>query len=433
LLPPNRRFAKIVHAGSNKRKMSENPLEPINKDSELSDAFSVLFSLGRSASFGTYKPGEDKSVKKAVIAKLSGLGYMPSGVDIVESNEHFALCAATHKTSNLSSVTTLIPVQITDGVAREPKHIIIAEEAVELDGRNLYLAIKEQEKSLKANQNRRFATARGDGAPSLEMRKSVIPNSLEQFADLENALVAAASKFDANHIQLAIGMLGAEFASFGAASTNIKIASSSERGILFDVHIPTRLGNSVVHVPVEISNGMPLLPNRFAANVASDEQKVFDFSKEGFENFANGLSTKSESLNVARHTGILASMSYHQLMDRVLDGVAKQDYKLAEDALQTINHRFGSDQYVAAFDKYSEMIKYSSDSSKRKELIKAAFDRGDLIKVPTSVELYSPHLALPVSKISFDEKGRVIPKGRRLRADNQIESNSINTSRILLT
>ena len=433
LLPDNRQIAKVAYKGSDLRKMEENSLPAIHKDSELSDAFSVLFSLGGDSSFGTYKPGRDRNVEKAVIAKLGGLGYAPEGVDIVESNEHFVLCAATHKLANLSRITTLVPVQITDGVTREPQHIIIGEEAVDLDGKNLYLAIKEQEKALKTNQNRRFASERGDGSPSIEIQKVVVPKSLEQFANLENALVAAASKFDSNQIQLAIGMLDAEFASFGSATTEIKIGSSNEKEILFDIHVPTKLGKSVVHVPVEIANGMPLLPNRFAADVASDEQKVFDFNQEGFENFLNGLNSNSESLNTARHTGSLSSMSYHQLMDRVLDGVAKKDYKLAEDALQTINHRFGSEQFVVAFDKYSEMIKHTSDGSKRKQLIKAAFERGDLIKISTSVELYSPKLGLAVSKISFDEKGRLIPKGRRLRSKNQMEGAAINTSRILLT
>jgi hypothetical protein len=433
LLPENRQFAKIAHKGSNIRKMEEKSVQPIYKDSELSDAFSVLFSLGGDSSFGTYQPGRDKSVEKSVIAKLSGLGYAPEGVDVVETNEHFVLCAATHKTANLSKVTTLIPVQITDGVTREPKHIILGGEAVELDGRNLYAAVKEGERNLKNGQTKRFASSRHNGAAPIEIDKVVVPKSLERFADLEDALVAAASKFDSKHIQLAMSMLGSEFASFGSANPSIKIASSDERGILFDVHVPTRLGNSVVHVPVEINNGIPLLPSRFASDVGSNGQQVFDFNPNGFNNFMNSLSSKSETLNVARHTGELSKMSYHQLVDRMIDGVSNQDYKLAEDVLQTIEHRFGGDQFAVAFDKFSQLLKHSSDGSKRKDLIKSAFNRGDLIKIPTSVELYAPKLGLPVSKISFDEKGRVIPKGRRVKSENQMEGAAITTSRIILT
>ena len=53
--------------------------------------------------------------------------------------------------------------------------------------------------------------------------------------------------------------------------------------------------------------------------------------------------------------------------------------------------------------------------------------------MPTSVELYSPKLALPLSKITFDDKGRVIAKGRRSKSDNMIQDAAISSSRIILT
>lgn len=433
LLPESRQFSKVAYKSSNLRTMEENPLEPITKDSELSNAFSVLFSLGNNSSFGTYKPGRNKSVEKAVISKLSRLGYPPCDVNIVKDNEHFVLCSTTHQIAGLKKVSTLIPVQVTEGATKEPRHIILGEEAVELSSRNLFLAIKEQERALKLGQQRRFASERTDGSAPISVDKAVLPKSLEEFANLENELLAAASKHDSNQVNLAINMLGVELSSFGAANPRIKIASSDDKSILFDVHVPTRIGQSVIHVPVEIVNGSPLLPHRFAADVTSDEQKIFDFSKEGFQNFIDGLVPRSHSLTVSRQTGLLSGMSYHQLMDRMLDGVANKDYKMAEDVLQTINSRFGADQFVVAFDKFSEMIKHSSDGSKRSKLIKEAYERGELIKISTSVQLYCPRLGLPVSKISFDEKGRIIPKGRRVRSDNQIEGASINTSKIILT
>lgn len=432
LLPENRQFAKVAYQGSNTRKMEEKNVEPIYKDSELSNAFSVLFSMGGDSAFGTYKPGQDKSVEKAVIAKLSSLGSAPLGVDILQTNEHFTLCAANFQSAGLNKISILLPVQTTDGVTREPQHLILGEKVVDLDGRNLFACIKEQERNAKQNGGKKFASERGTGAPALEMNKAVVPNSLKVFTELENDLIAAASKFSVHQINTAIEVLHGEFASFGVNNTTIKIASSDKNTIMFDVYIPTKLGKSVVHVPVEISGSGTLLPTRFAAD-RNSSQAIYDFSKEGFEKFVTNLNNKSASLGIARENGELSTMSYHQLMDQMIDGVSKQDYKLAEDVLQTIEKRFGSAVFMTAFDQFQQMLKHSSDdSSSRQAFIKAAYERGDLIKVPTSVDLYCPKLGLPVSKVEFDEKGRVIPKGRRNKFD-QVQDSMISTNRILFT
>lgn len=432
LLPENLQLSKVAYSGSKTRAMEENALEPIYKDSELSNAFSVLFSLGGDSAFGTYKPGQDKNAKKAVIAKLSNLGYAPLDVEIVTTNDHFILCAAVHQTSGLNKVATYIPVQITDGVTQEPKLLVLGEEVVELDARNLFTCIKEQERNLKTQTKNKFASERGINLPEIEIAKAVVPTSLESFADLENTLIAAASKFDSHKVKMAIAMLDNELNGFGIKNTTIKIAGSDQHGLLLDVYIPTQFGKTVVQVPVEITNNIPLLPTRFASSSTKKDQQIFDFTQKGFDGFFQNLNAQSESLKVARITGELSKMSYQQLMDQMIEGIASQDYKLAEDALQTINHRFGSDKYLVAFDQYSQLLKYASDGTRRKELIKAAYERGDLIKVPTSVDLYCPKLGLPVSKVSFDEKGRVIPLSKA--AKSQVQSDTlISTSRILLT
>jgi hypothetical protein len=433
LLPEDRQFKKVAHPGSSSRTLEEKTLAPIHKESELSNAFSVLFSIGSDSSFGTFKPGQDKSVQKAVISKLSSLGYAPEGVDIVHSNDHFALCSANYKTTAFNKVSTLIPVQITDGVTREPEHVILGGEAVILDRANLFTAIKEAEHDSKNRSNRKFASERGDGTPELQIEKAVVPVSLRELTDLENNLIAAASKFTSNEINMAIATVSAELNSFGIKSSEIKIASSNKDGLTFSVNIPTKLGKSQITVPVEIHNGIVALPSRFASDGGTKEEAVFDFSREGFERFASTLTPGSRSIKIARDSGPLSEMSYQQLMDQMVEGVASKDYKLAEDSLEVIASRFGGNQYLVAFDQYSQLLKHSSEGSKRQQLIKEAFDRGDLIKVPTSVDLYCPKLGLPVSKVTFDEKGRVIPAGRRAKSENQVQDAMISNSRILLT
>jgi hypothetical protein len=245
-------------------------------------------------------------------------------------------------------------------------------------------------------------------------------------------LIAAASKFKTEEINMAVATLDAELNGFGIKSPEIKIASSSPRGLVFDVAIPTKLGRSQISVPVEIHNGIVSLPSKFSSNASSKEEVVFDFSKRGFERFSSSLNPKSYSIKLARESGPLSAMSYHQLMDQIIEGVAHKDYKTAEDALDTIEKRFGGNQYLVAFDQFTQLLKHSSDGSKRQQLIKEAFNRGDLIKVPTSVELYCPKLGLPVSKVAFDEKGRVVAMGRDKKMET-LRDSMISTNKIVFT
>jgi hypothetical protein len=177
---------------------------------------------------------------------------------------------------------------------------------------------------------------------------------------------------------------------------------------------------------------MAALPSKFAAETSSEEI-VYDFSKEGFVRFASSLKANSTPIKIARDTGEMADMSYQQLLDRMVDGVANKDYRLAEDSLSVIQRRFGGNQYLVAFDQFTQLLKHSSSGSARDGLIKEAFDKGYLIKVPTSVELYCPSLGLPVSKVAFDDKGRPIPAGRRTKSENQVQDTIISSSRIVFS
>jgi hypothetical protein len=433
LLPDSRQFAKVAYPGSNLRTMEEKNVQPLHKESELSNAFSVLFSLGGDSSFGTFKPGKDKSIQKAVMAKLSGLGHTPEGVDVVHANEHFALCSANYKTTGMKKASALIPVQISDGVTKEPNLIILGGETVNLDSTSLYTAIRESEKDGNDRANRKFASERGTGESILEEKQVALPAGFEDLERLESSLVAAASKFSTSQVNMAINTLSAELSSFNIPRADIKVASSNERGLILSADIPTRLGKSRIEVPVEIKGPAIMLPRKFATKATSKEEVIFDFSKEGFERFADSLSSTHQSVKIARDEGPLGSMSYQQLMDKMIDGVATKDYKIAEDVLDVIGKRFGSDKFAVAFEQFTQLLKHSSDTSIRKQMIKEAYDRGDLIKVPTSVELYCPKLGLPVSKVTFDEKGRVIPAARRNKAENHVQDAMMSTNRIIFT
>lgn len=432
LLPQNLHFEKVAYPTAKNRTMEENSVKPLYKDSELSNAFSVLFSLGANNSFSTFVPGQDKNIQKSVFNALSKLGHVPEGVDILHSNEHFALCSANYKTTNFNKASALIPVQITNGYTRDPELVILGGQPVSLDRENLYTAIKESEKDLNTRSRNKFAGERGDNSPELKMAKVKFPNELKDEKSLENKLLAAAAKFDQNHINMAIATLSSELSSHGFKNSEIKLASADKRGLIFSANIPTKAGMAQIKVPVEIVNGIVTLPSRFASEVSNNKETVFDFSREGFERFANSVTPSSRNVKIARDAGPLSDMSYFELVDQMVEGVANKDYKLAEDVLDTIQVKFGGNQYAIALDQFTQLLKHSSTISTRSQLIKAAYDRGELIKIPTSVELYCPTLGLPISKVAFDSKGKPIP-ATRSKSENQLQDLMISSTRVVLT
>jgi hypothetical protein len=139
-------------------------------------------------------------------------------------------------------------------------------------------------------------------------------------------------------------------------------------------------------------------------------------------------------LKVSREVEEMNRLSYPQLIDQVTEGVTVSDFRKAEDALATIETKFGGQKYISALDMFSKLLKHSANNSERDDHIKNALDRGELIRVPTSVQLYCPKLGLPVSKVAFDEKGRMIPATRALKSDPLKETGAmISASRIVLS
>lgn len=434
LLPASRQYSELSKEASHLRIDQGSDMNTTAGDTELSSAFSILFGLGKEASFSSFKGNEDNSVQKVVVAQLASLGRAPSKVKVHGGNDHFALCTAFYTTRGRSNVALQMPVQISGGRALPPTHLIVEEELVDLNKDNLYVAIREAEYTKKTASIEKFSAQR-DNSKVIDFDKPVVPKSLEKFADLENNLVAAVSKYKSSEVSGAINLVSKELKNIGFSSPQVKVASSNTKEIVLDAHVPTTLGNAVLHIPVEIHNGRPILPSKFAVDTGSETVKVYDFSRKGADSFISNIKPDNHSFTVSRQTGELRSMSYHQLADRMINGVANKDYKLAEDALATIQDRFGEDQFKSALDQFTKLLKHGSDQpeSRRNTLVKEAIAKGDLVKFPTTIEWFCPKLGLPLSKIAFDEKGRMIPAQRKSQSQNIVNEALISNSKIVLT
>ena len=422
---------KQAYSSTDRRGLNDNKVVEMDENQELSNAFAAVFNLGDSSSFGTFNPKNANNVEKVVITKLSSMGCAPSAVHVSKANEHFVLTTAVYNTNDLNKIAIQIPVQITNGMINLPESIIHGGELIDLNKRNLFICMKDEQHNLKSSKVNKFAGQRGSEA--INIGAAVLPKALEKYASLENDLIVAASKYTKEQIKMAVNIVDVEFKSANINNPQIKVHSSNNKEIILSASIPTAMGRSSVNVPVEFHNGTPILPSVFITDAGKGE--VLSFSASNINNFVKSAKRGDYGIKMARQTGEMSGMTYNQLLDQVLKGVASKDYKLSEDALSTIQSVFGPEQFKTALDHFTKILKASSEKSQqRNELVKQAFLRGDLINLSSSIEPYCPKLGLPLSKVDFDKYGMPTPKGRRERLEAAANDTTvISTSKIILT
>ena len=424
--------------GSSSYDYSKNRTEPgktmdlsSEESSSLADSFASIFSLKDGARPGLYSKDLSDRARNMVSLQFNALGCYPSSISVSSQNDHYILCLASFDSDDWSNVTVKVPVQVTGGLVREPTSFIQDGNLAGLTKSNLYPYMKEQS-AVRASDNRStFSNKRR--LDSIKLDNVVVPAGLEELTDIDSVLVAAASRFSSAQVNNARNVVISELSSVGIVNSQVRVNSADDRTISFSARVPTGSGGVDVLIPVEIVSGSPMIPSKIAVVTASGE-KVYDFSESSFHTIvANDSGANAEG--PVRDTGGLSSMSYHELVDNMINGVSNGDYRLAEDSLEEVNKRFSSDHFLSALDKFTSLLKTSSVMANFDDsAIKRAFSDGYIINTPNSVEPYCPSLGLPLSKISFDEKGRPFPRRNTAKSENLNDSGvGMLTSKIVIT
>lgn len=416
LLPVKNHISPDITKGASGSRMDHTgQLPPLVEDSELSKELGGVFSLDSGPTIPNYNNNTLKRAEKFAKVQLDSIGHPPVNVSAVRSNNHFVLCSATYKMANHDTVTVAIPVSIHNGAPSLPEAFIKSGSLVELNNDNLFIHLKEAQNDLSKSRSRSDFRKNS----SIKMNNIAVPEVLEGLANIDDALVVAASNYSPNQVKMASSVVASELSGYGVVNPQISVSSANDKSITFSADIPTKKGRLAVSIPVEIVNGNPILPSNFTFN-----ESLYNFSADGFSKFSNDISVSNNGV-LSRQKKDMSKQSYHMLVDTMIEGVSSGDLRMAEDALATIGGKFDSGQYRAAFDKFSKLLKHSSQSSERDKMIKSALKTGDLIMVSTSVEPYCPKLGLPVSKVAFDDKGRMIPARKSSKADNLTESGAM--------
>lgn len=417
----------IVQASAGKRIPYENRLDPLYGNSELSRELSGFFSLDKKASFSALSENTLTKAAKFVKLQLDSMDCSPSNVSVVKTNEHFILCNASVDTSDFTQVNIPVPVQVTNGMPSLPNTFVADNELVKLNKENLYLFVKDKRNYSKKAARDKYAGQRGGSA--LTVKTPEVPEALSRYADLDNKLIAAASAFTSDQVTRATAVVSAELAALGLKNSQLSLVGSDERSLKYAAKISGTNTAFDANIVVDMPNGNPVIPTKFSSNGA-----VYNLNRPGLRSAIEKVARTGVGGVVTREVEQMGRLNYAQLISEMEAGAASGDYKKAENALMTIESRFDSTKHLAALDHYSKLLKYATGSSERDRLIKEAKDRGELINIPTSIQLYSPRLGLPISKIAFDEKGRMVPASRLRESSDLSDTGAmISSSKISLS
>jgi len=428
LLPDKHATIKLEDSGASGARIPYGEkLSPLYEENEFSKELAGVFSLDKQSSFSALSDNTVRKAEKFAKLQLVSLGCVPQEVTAVRTNDHFILCNASIDTSDFTQVNVPIPVQVTNGIPALPNHFVQGDELVKLNKENLYVYIKDTNNFRKKTNVNKFASQRS--VSDFKVDTPVVPVSLEKYADLENDLVAAASSFGVEQIKMATGVVAVELSGYGVPNPQVRVASSTDKTLTFAADIPTAHGRVEINVPVDMPNGKPVIPSSFIVS-----GKSYRLNEDGLRSIMKASDHKNDISKVSREAEEMTRLSYGQLVDRIINGVSNNDYRQAEDALSVIGEKFDGQQYLSALDKFSKLLKHSSEGTERDALIKQALANGDLVQLPTSIQPYCPKLGLPVSKVGFDHKGRPVPARRKAQRDNLAESGAmISTSKIALS
>ena len=429
LLPENFGAAKAPERGAEYSRIDMGKkIEPIQDMDRgfYEDSYAISSSL-TSYPKGAFASISDPIIKKAekfAKVQLKSVGCPPVSVKAITKNAHFVLCNATYPTQNNREATIKVPVQIENGFPLLPSHFIDGENLIELNKTNIFAHIKNTDTHLQKEARSKFGELRSQGFVSIE--RTDLSNRISKWANFEQEIIDASTKYDKNVVKLANNILSMEMKSFGLSNPQVKLANSYENGLIFDAEINTPNGKTKIEIPVEVVNNQPIPPLKFSYN-----NQTINFDKKGFSHLFN---IKKTAGKISLNTDYSENFDYNQLMNIMIVSANNGDFKGAEDALYSIQSKYSGQQSINAISKYSQLLKNNSENKERDAFVKAAVQRGDLIKTPTSFDLYSPKFKMPLSKLSFDAMGNLIPNYRS-QQDNQKDSEkfSISTHQIKLT
>ncbi len=297
-----------------------------------------------------------------------------------------------------------------------------------------------QEAQVEATRHTLFAdTVREPGEQAIEVdeledlgeyRPKVELGMPEVEAILENAVLRKESSFSDSTIDQATELVRTELANLSYRHAQIRFAGDhAPSSVLFDAVVQHGAVKHEIVVPVQVRADQILMPSKFSAK--ADREATYDFSKEGFEKFAQQHA--GEGIEV-RYSGLILDQDYNTLRKIIHQATFDRKHAVAREALNCIQDKFGPDTYNAALADYQEWLTQASqDYSKR--CTGCPYYMSHTRRGSTSVEDRCGLLHIACRKVVKDEETGICHKSTfdwdRLRDDAY--KGTITTSQISFT
>jgi len=178
------------------------------------------------------------------------------------------------------------------------------------------------------------------------------PELADVEAILANAVLRKASKYTDKLINTGRSLVAQECAKHGYKYSDVRFAGDVDSGMLFDTVLQTRKGRLELTVPIEVTDGVPLFPTRFAA----DDGEVHQLNCDELESVI-GAEGATEPV---RYSAALVGMDYNSLRKVIHRATFDRKHSIVKEALNLVHDQFGTDAYNTAVTDYQDWLEQAS-------------------------------------------------------------------------
>lgn len=252
----------------------------------------------------------------------------------------------------------------------------------------------------------------------------------EELKDLEGALLDSVlrknSEYDNDTIERGRTVIESELISLGFPHTQIRFAGDdSDKALCYEATVQVGKHKADVTIPLEVRNNNLCFPSHFVAKAVD---KKYELSTNGFNKL---IEESSEELTPVKYSSAFLEMDYNSLRKTVHQAANDKRHEIAEEALNVIKDKFGSDTHAKVVGEYQTWLTEASENVTERCTGCAYYDSTHSVHASDFCNL----LSLPCNKIKKDAKANICVKKNvewdRLTDDSY--KGIMSTSRIAMT
>ncbi len=362
---------------------------------------SLIRGLNSALNGDEYRPYSKTAEKMATnmcTRSLQMLGLNPSSVSIHNGNEEMLMCSASFDTPKGKS-NVFIPVEISNNIALIPSVFIGNDGVANLKKAELtdYLVKYAGQKNTACYAKKSVAVETNSNV-GLEIElPQVEDKEITSFAEQFNSSVGVAKfQFGTESVNMGRNVVARAVHNFGFKGPQVNVASNTSDSVIYAVSVNGGLMG--FNVPIKFSAGKPHMPEVLIVNGS-----VKNFTKDSI---LEVMRQNEVDYKAAACASPNYSLKPSELIDKVREAIAEQNYVKAEDALNILSQAGDAKAYQTAFAVYTNGLNgkvAESNSCKCNHVIKTASSKFPICSQTN----------LPTHKVYQDKFGDCHPMYRK--------------------